>query len=149
LTAHLYNDEKKTVEMMLEDPRFKKVKNLALHQFFGISDWYSKDGQARLSIKVNASTANPNGMLHGGVIYALCDVSAYIALLGILPPNMDAVTHDIHVSVLRPVHASQKVTFNAKVIKPGKRICFIESVAMVEDRVIATAGITKSLVDLK
>lgn len=134
--------------MILENPRFEKIRNLPLHQFLGISDWYSKDGRAGFSITVNAANANPNGMLHGGVIYALCDVSAYIALLGILPPHVEAVTHDIHVSVLRPVPVSKKVDFNAEVIKPGKRICFIDSTATVENTVIATAKVTKSLIDL-
>lgn len=140
---------KKSVIMILEDARFKRVRELALHQFLGIFDWYSKDGRGRLSIIVNASNSNPNGMLHGGIIYTLCDVSAYIALLGILPTHVEAVTHDIHVSVLRPVSASEKVTFNATVIKTGKRLCFIDSVATLKNDIIATARVTKSLIDLK
>ena len=132
--------------MVLENPRFEKIHALAYHRFLGVFDWYSNAGEGKLSIIVNENSANPNGVLHGGVIHSLCDVCASMALLEILPENTDAVTHDIHVSILRPAPLNKKVTFHANIIKQGKRICFVDSKALIENKMIATACVTKSII---
>ncbi len=133
--------------MSANDPRFAPIIDLPYHRFIGIYDLYSKDGTGGVSIKVNSNNSNPKGMLHGGVIYSLCDVSAYVALLGILPATQDAVTHDIHVSVLRPAPMDQIVIFESRVLKMGKNLSFIESVARIDQHVIAIAKVTKSILD--
>ena len=135
--------------MNIFDARLTPVINLPYHQFIGINGLYSKDGTGGLSITVNSNNANPKGMLHGGVIYSLCDVSAYAALLGILPESQDAVTHDIHISVLRPASMDQIVKFEAKVLKKGRQLAFMESIARIDQRIIAAAKVTKSVVYLE
>ncbi len=121
------------------------ISQIPLHQFLGVRDLTSSDGIAHLNIDVNAQTANPAGMLHGGVAYALCDVVGYAALLSVLPEGMQAVTHDIQVSVMRAASLGDVVTFQGRVLKQGARIAFLDAEARVNGEVIASARVTKSL----
>jgi len=126
--------------------RLQKVMDLELHRFLGVSDLASHEGRGTLSFVVGSRTANPAGMLHGGVVYLLCDVCAYAGLLSVLPDDREAVTHDIHVSVLRSANWGDTVQMTSRILKQGKTLCFIDVQAVAADELIATAGITKSLI---
>ncbi|MBU0991151.1 MAG: PaaI family thioesterase [Proteobacteria bacterium] len=126
--------------------RLVPVINLPYHQFLGVQNLRGEAGRGFLSITVNQNNANPLGALHGGVIYSLCDVCAYAALLSIMEDENEAVTHDIHVSVLRSARLGQKIDFEAEVVKKGRTLCFIDAAARVEGNVIAAARVTKSIV---
>ncbi|MDA8138653.1 MAG: PaaI family thioesterase [Desulfobacteraceae bacterium] len=125
--------------------RVNQVQNLPLHRYLGVGEIDSADGKATFSVVVTERILNPAGALHGGVIYMFCDICAYAGLLSILDSDQEAVTHDIHVSVLRGAALGDTVTFSSNVIKKGKSLCFIEVIASVRGKVIATARVTKSL----
>ncbi len=127
------------------DPRLEKVINHPLHQQLGVTHITSEAGVGRFSIDVNQHATNPAGVLHGGVVYLLSDVCAYAGLLSLLDDTTEAVTHDIQVSVMRPASLGQTVEFESRVVRLGKRLCFIEVVARVEEKVLATAKVTKSV----
>ncbi|WP_353247706.1 PaaI family thioesterase [Salinisphaera sp. T31B1] len=128
--------------------RLEQVIAHPLHRHLGIDTIESDDGRARLSIVVGETTVNPAGVLHGGVLYLLCDVCAYAGLLSRLDPGVEAVTHDIHVSVMRAVRAGQVVVFESTPVRVGRRIAFIDVSARVDERVVAQARVTKTLVDV-
>lgn len=128
--------------------RLEKIKNLALHKYLGVKNILSTEGGAELFAVVNANTVNPAGNYHGGVLYTLCDVCAYSGLISQLSPEQDAVTHDIHVSVLRPALESDDVTYTSSIVKLGKTLCFIDVEAQVKGKTIATARVTKSIVSV-
>lgn len=130
---------------MTLDQKLAGVSQIPLHQFLGVRDLTSSNGQASLKIEVNKQTANPAGMLHGGVAYALCDVVGYAALLSVLPEGVQAVTHDIQVSVMRAARLGDEVTFQGRVIKQGARIAFLDAEALVNGEVVASARVTKSI----
>lgn len=127
------------------DPRLNKVIHHPLHQHLGITDITSEAGAGRFEIEVNDRIINPAGVLHGGVVYLLSDVCAYAGLLSLIDENTEAVTHDIQVSVMAPARLGQTVVFESRVVKLGKRLCFIEVVANVEGKTLATAKVTKSV----
>ena len=56
------------------------------------------------------------------------------------------MTHDIHVSVLRPALENDEEVYKSKVIKFGKSICFIDVGVVSKNKVIATARVMKSIV---
>ncbi len=124
------------------------IKNLPLHIHLGVEDIQSDAGAATLRTKANDNTLNPAGYYHGGVIYMLCDVCAYSGVLSALDPSEDAVTHDIHVSVLRPVSPGATVIYQSTLVKRGRTLCFIDVTATCDTKVVATARITKSIVKL-
>ncbi|MES1946049.1 thioesterase superfamily protein [Salinisphaera sp. C84B14] len=127
------------------NPRLQQVINHPLHRHLGIETIESDRGAARFSIRVDENTLNPAGVLHGGVLYLLCDVCAYAGLVSDLDTNTEAVTHDIHVSVMRAVAAGEVVLFESEPIRVGRRIAFIDVSARVDERLIARARVTKTL----
>lgn len=128
--------------------RLQKVIEHPLHSHLGVTTIESISGTGKLSITVNENTVNPRGVLHGGVIYFLCDVCAYGGLLSILDNKTEAVTHDIQVSVMQSAKMGDIVDFSSEIIQIGKRLCFIDVKASVKGKIIASAKVTKSILHL-
>jgi uncharacterized protein (TIGR00369 family) len=126
--------------------RLKAVIEHPLHKYLGISDVESKEGRGALTFTANEKFINPAGVLHGGVIYLLCDVCAYAGILSIIGPGKEAFTHDIHVSVIKAARIGDVVKIESYLIKMGKNLCFIDVTARVSGEIISTARVTKSLV---
>ena len=128
--------------------RLDKVRELPLHIYLGAEEITTELGNGRIRAIVNKNAVNPAGMLHGGTLYTLSDVCAYVGLLSILTSEQEAVTHDIHVSVMRPARLHDEVIYTSRLVKMGKSLCFIDVKAESKDQVIATARVTKSIVNL-
>ncbi|MDX1491699.1 MAG: PaaI family thioesterase [Pseudohongiellaceae bacterium] len=126
--------------------RLDKVRNHPLHKYLGVSKIDAKDGSAELFAIVNEAALNPSGNYHGGVVYMLCDVCAYCAVLSALPEGQDAVTHDIHISVLRPALENDSLEYRASIKKLGRSLCFIDVEVKSGEHLVATARVTKSLI---
>lgn len=122
------------------------IQNLPLHVYVGVTEIKSDSGNGNLTATVNQNALNPSGFYHGGIMYMLCDVCAYSGVLSALQSNEDAVTHDIHLSVLRPAKLNETVDYSSKIIKRGKSLYFINVEAKIGDKMIATARITKSII---
>ena len=129
------------------DHRIEQVAHHPLHRHLGIENVESAAGSGRLSVTVGEQTVNPAGVFHGGVLYMLCDVCAYAGLLSRLDAATEAVTHDIHVSVMRVARPGDTVIFEATPVRVGRRIAFIDVSARVDDRIIAQARVTKTLIE--
>lgn len=85
------------------------------------------------------------GSVHAGALYALMDAVGMLALLPTLKASQHAVTHDLHVSVMRPVPADTRCRMTGAVVRQGRTLAFMEVTARVNDAVVATARVTKSL----
>lgn len=129
----------------MTEPRLAAVIGHPYHQYLGLSDFGSADGEGSLRLTVTEQLVNPAGVLHGGVVYAVLDVVAYTALSSLLTDKQEAATHDIHVSIMRPAKAGDVLDFNAKVEKMGRNLVFIQSRASVNGKTVATARVTKSI----
>lgn len=116
-----------------------------LHRAMGVETIDAADGRAVLEMTVAATMTNPAGMFHGGIVYTLCDVVCYAALLGELGDGESAATHDIHVSVLRAAKLGERVRFTGMVVKRGRDIAFLAAEAHCGDRLLARASVTKSI----
>lgn len=125
--------------------RLSLVEGLPLHRQLGVTTIDASDGRASLSVPVGDAVCNPAGVLHGGVLYLLCDVVSYAAALTTLADDEEAVTHAIHVSVLRPVARGARLELEGEVHKRGRTLAFLGAVARADGRVVARAEITKSI----
>lgn len=97
------------------------------------------DGQARFELRVEAKHLNPNGVLHGGVIYSLADTAMGAALFSRLDPGEQCATLEIKMSYLAPVTAGS-IAADAAVVQRTKRIGVIEAKVFDDgDRLIALA----------
>ena len=129
------------------DPRrIQDVLDIALHRFLGVELLDVEDPTAGIVFEVGPSAQNQVGLLHGGVISALLDVASYLALAADLAEDEHAVTHDLAVQLMRPVPAGSRVVLAGTVLRRGRAVAFLRAEARVDDRVVAAAQVTKTLV---
>lgn len=125
-----------------------RVQALALHRHLGIGPIHAQHGHAHFEITVGEALLNPAGALHGGVIYSLCDVACYCALLTLLAPHEEAATHDLQVSLLRGASAGQVLRFEGEVLKRGRQLAFGSAQVHADSKLLARAQVTKSIIPL-
>lgn len=123
-----------------------KVLELPLHQFIGLELIEQQPGKAQARVVAGPNTLNNVGAVHGGIYYALLDAVAYLAVIPLLQSGENAVTHDIHVSVMRPVATGETIDLFGRVTRRGRTLIFAASEARVEGKLIAAAQVTKSVV---
>jgi uncharacterized protein (TIGR00369 family) len=128
--------------------KLEAIKAHPYHAYLGLQEFHSDNGQGSLQLQVAEQHINPAGALHGGIIYSVLDVASYLALLSQLPATHEAVTHDIHVSVMRAAKLGDRLEFTAEIEKLGKSLAFIQAKASSNGKLIATARVTKSLISL-
>ncbi|WP_116452297.1 PaaI family thioesterase [Blastococcus litoris] len=128
------------------DSRVSAVLGIPLHRFLGMELQDPDDPSAGIWFPVAGPTLNPGGLLHAGVIYTLMDVACFLALIRHLEDDEHAVTHDITVSLLRPVSPDKRVDITGTVLRRGRTIAFMRADATVDGQVVAAASVTKSVV---
>ena len=116
-----------------------------LHRAMGVERIEAANGRSRIEIDVGPGMVNAAGMFLGGNVYTICDMACYAALLSELPEGDNAVTHDIHVSLMRGAKAGDRVVFSGRVIRRGRSIAFLEAEARVGEDIVARATVTKSI----
>jgi uncharacterized protein (TIGR00369 family) len=126
--------------------RVQAVLDIPLHRFLGIDLCRPDDPSAGIWFPVDSPALNPASMLHGGVIYTVLDVAAYLALLPHLADGENAVTHDLTASLLRPVPAGARVDVSASVLRRGRAVAFLRTEAWVDGQLVATGQVTKTVI---
>jgi acyl-CoA thioesterase len=84
------------------------------------------DGQARFELDVAARHLNPNGTLHGGVIYSVADTAMGAALFSRLDPGEQCATLEIKMNYLLPVTGGT-IAAEAAVVSRTKRVGVLEA----------------------
>ena len=84
------------------------------------------DGRARFELAVDTKHLNPNGVLHGGVIYSLADTAMGAALFSLLDGQDRCSTLEIKMSYLQPVTGGS-IAVEASVVQRTKRIGVLEA----------------------
>ena len=128
------------------DARVPAILGIPFHEFLGMELRDSDDPAAGIWFPVGPPTLNPVGLLHAGVIYSLMDVACFLALIQHLGDDEHAVTHDLTVSLLRPVSPGKRVDITGTVLRRGRQVAFMRADATVDGQVVAAAQVTKSVV---
>ena len=84
------------------------------------------DGRARFELEVASKHLNPNGVLHGGVIYSLADTAMGAALFSLLDGRDQCSTLEIKMNYLLPVTGGT-IAAEASVVERSKRIGVLEA----------------------
>jgi uncharacterized protein (TIGR00369 family) len=129
--------------------RVQAVLDIPLNRFLGMELRNPADPSAGVWFPVGRSAQNQAGVLHGGVVTTLLDTACYLALLPQLSDDEHAVTHDLTVSLIRPVAADARVDVVGGVVRRGRAVAFLRAEATVEGEVVAAAQVTKSVVRLR
>lgn len=121
-----------------------------LHAAGDLAVLVSDGGASEITFAVNGFTANVIGTLHGGILYAMVDVAAFMALLSVIPDGLHGVTADIQVSVLRAAKQGDIVHVRGRVDRVGRTLANMRAEAFVmtegKERLIATGTVVKSLI---
>ena len=126
--------------------RVRAILDVPLHRHLGLTFDGHEPGVAHAHFDAGAAHEAFGG-IHGGVLYALLDAVCMLALLPTLPGGRHAVTHDLHVSMMRPVRPGALCRLEGRVARAGRTLAFIDGIARVDGQVVASARVTKSLTD--
>ncbi len=97
-------------------------------------------GSSRLRLVVDPAWHNPNGVLHGGVIYTLIDYSMGGAIQPNLPEGEHCATIEVKVNYLSAVREGT-LWAETTVVKQGRNIAFTETKVWDHNaRLVATAS---------
>ena len=110
----------------------------------------AEEGRAVAKVRVEGRHLNPNGTVHGGVVYTLVDVSMAEALRTMIGEGERPVTIEIKVNYLEPGRPGTLIS-TAQVRKGGKRMTIIEAEVLQgeeeDGEVVALASGTYTLID--
>jgi uncharacterized protein (TIGR00369 family) len=128
----------------------QQIESHPFHEFSGYKIVKMEENHAVCRFPVDANTSNAAGMLHGGILYGLMDVTCACALFPLLKQGEFPVSHNVHFSIIRPSPRGTDIAIHANVVRKGKNIAFLECKAYrvadgEEDILIATGSVTKSI----
>ena len=119
---------------------------LPLHRSLGIGLTVPGDPTSGLRLEVGEAARNPGGVLHGGLVPLLVDVTCFLRLLPELLADRHAVTVSSTASLLAAVPAGGVVTTTARVDRLGRTQAFLSGELRCGDRLVATGQVVKAVV---
>ena len=96
------------------------------------------DDQTLCRIKFDEKLLNPNGVIHGGVLYSMADSDMGRTLQSRLGEGETSATIEIKITYLRPA-GRHDLTCRTAIIKKGSRVAMMESEVFAEDELVAKA----------
>jgi acyl-CoA thioesterase len=96
------------------------------------------DGAAVAFLEVDDRHLNPNGIVHGGVVFSLADTAMGRATMAVLSDGQICASIEVSVRYLRPIPGGRLVA-TASVLRAGRRIVHLECSVTVDgdDRPVA------------
>jgi len=88
-------------------------------------------GATRMVLDNSDWPCNPNGAVHGGLVFAAADQSMGVAAISSLEPGLVAFTASLNIDFLSP--AFPPVTLDATVTRRGRTLAFVELSAVGAD----------------
>lgn len=133
--------------------RIKAVRDKVLahpfHKACGLELLAADEGKAEITIAMNEFTLNPEGALHGGVLYAFVDVACFFAAISRLEEEQHPVSIETHVSLLRAATREDQLVVRAGVDRLGRTLAAMRAEVIArrdgEERLIATGSVTKAI----
>ena len=96
------------------------------------------DGAVVAFLEVDDRHLNPNGIVHGGVVFSLADTAMGRATMAVLSDGQICASIEVSVRYLRPISGGRLVA-TASVLRAGRRIVHLECSITVDgdDRPVA------------
>ena len=119
-------------------------------QLLGLKIVAGEKGKCTIELPFQEKFENVHGNIHGGIIASLLDTSINVtAMLYYLPPGFTTVTAQLNINYLRPA-GRERLLAKAELIHGGKKLIVGRSVAEgADNRLIAHATATLSVLDIK
>ncbi len=120
---------------MIDDPEYSEF---PLRTFLDFTIDDGIDGEAVAALDVSDRHLNPNGVVHGGVVFTLVDTAMGRATMSVLDEGRICASIEVAVRYLRPINGGRLVA-TASVLRAGRRIVHLEGRVTVDgdDRPVA------------
>jgi acyl-CoA thioesterase len=136
-------------ESVYSGPEMNAYPPHAFGDLIGLRIVESGEGRAVAEIDVEERLHNPNGVVHGGVLFSLADTSMGAALRSLLEEGQISATIEIQIRYLRAVR-SGTVRAETRVLHKGKRIAHFDTeIRNGDGDLVATAAGSFSILDTK
>jgi acyl-CoA thioesterase len=110
-----------------------------LRQFLGMQLGGDEPGVGTATVDIGAQHHNPNGVVHGAVLFALVDTAMGKATMSLLDEGHYCASVEVSLRFLRPVSGG-RVDAVATVLKRGRHLVHLDArISDADDRLIATA----------
>lgn len=109
--------------------------------FIGIAVLAADAGRARCEIRLQGHHLNNGGRVHGGVLTALADTAAGLAVRTLRPEGKQSATTDLNIAFIRPP-LGDTITADAEVIHAGRRLLRVEISLSSGDKLVARSNAT-------
>lgn len=111
-----------------------------LQQFLGMELTGDQPGLGFASVDVGADHLNPNGVVHGAVLFALVDTAMGKSTMSVIDePGRFCASIEVSLRFIRPAIAGT-LTATATVVKRGRNVVHLEArVTGSDERLVATA----------
>ncbi|MEO0702732.1 MAG: PaaI family thioesterase [Pseudomonadota bacterium] len=128
----------------------------ALHAFLKsdfpqVDDMFTVEEVAEMSVRVRCHVADahlrPGGTVSGPTMFALADVSVYLAILAMIGPQALAVTTNCSMDFMRKPMAGRDLIADCRLLKLGRVLAVGDVLIRSEggDAVVARASMTYSI----
>ena len=111
-----------------------------------VSDRSTRTSGARRVVPVADLADNGAGGMHAAALGAALEVAGYLAVLPTLSAAEHAVTHMIATQLLAAADLGERVEVRAQLERRTRNLAFLSATAAVDERPIARAQLTKSIV---
>ena len=120
---------------MIDDPEYSEF---PLRTFLDFTIDDGIDGEAVAALDVSDRHLNPNGVVHGGVVFTLVDTAMGRATMSVLEEGRICASIEVAVRYLRPITGGRLVA-TASVLRAGRRSVHLEGRVTVDgdDRPVA------------
>jgi acyl-CoA thioesterase len=105
-----------------------------------------EQGFSQCELEVTERLLNPNGVVHGGVIYSLADTAMGGALYSTLSGDESCATIEMKVAYFKPI-TSGTLSCTAEVLHKSRRLGYLESEVKSGDQLVAKATGTFSILN--
>ncbi|MBI2709721.1 MAG: PaaI family thioesterase [Actinobacteria bacterium] len=82
-------------------------------------------GLGTAALEVTPALHNPNGVVHGAVLFAMVDTAMGAATMSSLDPGLACASIEVHLRFLRPATAG-RLSAETNVVKGGRRVVQLE-----------------------
>lgn len=122
---------------MTDEEKITKLNSRsAFNRYNGICVTAVGEGSGTVETVLSANSMNPWGSAHGGLVYAMCDVAAGVAAMGL---SAGGVTQSGSLYYLRPAVGS-KLRAVGTAIKKGKTVSLVQTDVYDDEGVLVARG---------
>ena len=111
-----------------------------LQEYLGMDLSSTEIGAGTAALHLDDQHANPNGVAHGAVLFALVDTAMGKATMSVIDDNLYCASVELSLRFIRPASEGELIA-EATVVKRGRSIVHLEArVHDGDDRLVATSS---------